>query len=92
MPHTQGPWYFHGREIFGDGGSISFATVFEPSHGLTEQEQRANARLIAAAPELLAALKEVDPHNPRRSDCNERACGNCSTCRARAAIAKAEGK
>jgi hypothetical protein len=42
----------------------NIATVI-PCYGLTAEQVEANARLIAAAPELLAALKELTD-NPRR--------------------------
>lgn len=48
----------------------------------------ANARLIAAAPELLAALKESIEFSPYRGESEE----TPFLRRARAAIAKAEGK
>lgn len=56
---------------------------------VSEEEAKANARLIAAAPDLLAALKaliETDRHDLT----DKRPCDSCSA--ARAAIAKAEGK
>lgn len=44
----------------------NIATVI-PCYGLTAEEVEANARLIAAAPDLLAAIKEAIS-NPRRLD------------------------
>ncbi len=44
----------------------NIATVI-PSFGMEPEEVEANARLIAAAPELLAALKKIIA-NPRRAD------------------------
>lgn len=64
--HTPGPWYIH--DLRGIRGPISISCV-TPDHisvadigpGMenTEAEVLANARLIAAAPELLAALEAV---------------------------------
>lgn len=62
------------------------------------EQQRANAYLIAAAPELLGALKNIEEWAEMRA--REHACAgiHCSTCspmeiveEARAAIARAEG-
>jgi len=94
--HTSGPWqYVTGEDWDGatvqtqggriiaccDGCDIPGATK-EP----TTDEAKANARLIAAAPEMLEALRELcadtylaDPINADRMS------------KARAAIAKAEG-
>jgi hypothetical protein len=56
--HTQGPWHLGKRggnpAIYGKDGT----EVAEILHGLTP-EWRANARLIAAAPEMLAALESI---------------------------------
>ena len=56
--HTSGPWYLGRRAgnpaIYGKDGT----EVAEILHGLTD-EWRANARLIAAAPEMLAALESI---------------------------------
>jgi len=89
MTHTQGPWSYIGN---GDvvaksdkycGGEKDIASVF-----LTvNDEDEANARLIAAAPELLEALKDM-------LDGHEDACtgyGEGAADKARAAIAKATG-
>lgn len=41
------------------------------------------AALSERLEEARRALEELDPGNPGRTDCNERGCGECSTCRAR---------
>lgn len=86
--HTPGPWHAgRGQQSTivydAEGWGVASATVF---HGRTEPETSiANASLIAAAPDLLAALELVldDPQSldgrPRTYEA------------ARAAIAKAKG-
>lgn len=93
MRHTPAPWrLFHdeGSQRYeiddGRAGSKPIASV---DYGLCEpfdSEQGANARLIAAAPELLQALKLCRAHLPE-PDCPVW-CDVCS--RIDAAIAKAE--
>lgn len=84
--HTPGPWVFNG----GDHAPILhiYATddkhVFHDVRPLPEQE--ANARLMAAAPELLAALKALLAELPNFM-AKSGAVGD-----ARAAVAKAEGR
>jgi len=94
--HTPGPWQSLPEEcdkpyirirgtVF--GGRYKIANVITPSYeGVHEREAvetRANARLIAAAPELLDFAKEW---LARQGSDN-----NYMTEKARAAIAKAEG-
>jgi hypothetical protein len=101
MTHTPGPWYayradYQGRPdeapIFVVGPS-EFHTVAKVRAGNTDddlpKQTEANALLIAAAPELLAALKAVltvwhDATATRHDDAAAEAA-------ALAAIAKAEG-
>ena len=95
--HTPGPWYV---EQDGDAWKINsdecgIALVHDPIAIELDRadEIEANARLIAAAPELLEALDELTtlllPDNPKPKG------GLCETCRrlafetVRAAIAKA---
>jgi hypothetical protein len=84
-PHTKGPWalsqYRHGLRIVSedhpsvDENAIICELEPEEVFGTTE-EIKANARLIAAAPDLLAALKEaaaqfrwyVELHNAKGDD------------------------
>lgn len=57
--HTPGPWYFacdaDGTMVTDDTGAQ--IAMWPPQGGTVEQ--CANARLIAAAPELLAVLKDI---------------------------------
>lgn len=66
MPHTPGPWRVvsnaSGLQVFNDpelGHAEPLAALsYQPSHLQTPTSQ-ANARLIAAAPDLLAAAEET---------------------------------
>lgn len=83
MKHTPGPWGLNIDTVcIRDGVSVQPVTHHMDSQGM------ADARLIAAAPELLEALKAMrdafwgTSHNEAEDAANEMA---------RAAIAKAEG-
>lgn len=89
MAHTPGPWHTFDRLVQGPGGAPVAAV-----HGPHVWD---NVRLIAAAPELLAALKLLrDPDGDGEWVCY---CddphyegGKCENCVATAAIDKAEGR
>ena len=101
--HTPGPWVVDGDVIRGDqqrNGSISVASMLDVSYPYGRragESKHANARLIAAAPDLLDAAKLViawyeaeDDHSKadfyqRMDMCRE------SESALRAAIAKATG-
>lgn len=56
--HTRGPWEDTGVFIEADGEALAEVKFLQrPSIRLGELERVANARLIAAAPDLLAAAK-----------------------------------
>ena len=92
--HTPGPWILQGGRSFRtQGGQFYLAystlkTTGEPSFK-DFVELDANARLIAAAPELLAALHEMLPIVAMRVQGTTD--GEPLLKRARAAIAKATG-
>lgn len=115
VKHTPGPWKVVIRDI--DNQKIKKATCINDSHwvdttsgisiadiGLSEP----NARLIAAAPEMLEALKLINPvlnqeqcpfcghpgtsSKDDNSDWEEGHGDGCELILIRAAIAKAEGK
>jgi hypothetical protein len=110
--HTPGPWKAehdnYGDEIWYGGNACGMWTIRGPNgcymascdNGSEAERARceADARLIAAAPELLAVLREFvppgsaahDPTCPRVRHGDYESC-NCRAGRARAAIAKAEG-
>lgn len=95
--HTPGPWEiarytnYNGWSIWAEGrGCIAERWYPSACSEAENDEMKKTARLIAAAPELLAALKRLqasvfqsEPHEP-----------NCGCCyhEAAAAIAKAEGR
>lgn len=93
--HTPGPWSAEKYLLDDDepnGGSVCeinciVGYVAEIVHG-----NEADARLIAAAPELLEALKGLMNPPLDHTYCFSGSCGECQECAARAAIAKAEGE
>jgi len=90
--HTQGPWEY-GEDC---DNEWYFAAASNPNVQLgwvcpnEESTQEANARLIAAAPELLEALKDLEAGYERLKD-QGYPVSDCQK-QARAAIAKARGE
>ena len=87
--HTPGPWHVGmkpGPIVYGEDGA-QVAPLHVPM--VPKEENRANARLIAAAPELLEALENLLEHVENRD-----ALGAywADPMAARAAIAKAKGE
>ncbi len=103
--HTPGPWKVGNGDIFADGNETSdfddivICAIGQSGGGRSHEyavvkahkpEGRANARLIAAAPELLEALKEI-----RRVGDDKMAFASewaAAVAKADAAISKAEGR
>lgn len=88
--HTKGPWEIEtkGSRHFIDGADQLTVAYVDRAGVRDRQEIEANARLIAAAPELLAALKAIADyvavmHGHRGGDISQYAI---------AAINKAEGR
>jgi hypothetical protein len=103
--HTPGPWSV-GEDNVGDGCNIRDANGNRVAHTATSRnhgtekidpaEAKANARLIAAAPDLLKALKELlDASEASPDDLPaheyESIVADAHN-RARAALSRAEGK
>ena len=87
MKHTPGPWEMDGSgAVFGpDGDPIMTCGLYAVCFGEGSEEGYANARLIAAAPDLLAACVEF----VRKVECGE-ARSKRSYAQMKAAIKKAE--
>ncbi len=75
MKHTQGEWKYEG----GDNGSCEVDAVkttiglcrWDKNTGeyvISREEMEANAKLVAAAPEMLALLKEIDDCHDNYAD------------------------
>jgi hypothetical protein len=71
MPHTPAPWQiksdYEPLSIVGnvdgsDDGQYHYTPICEVEPTLFPDENTANARLIAAAPDLLAALLKIEAH------------------------------
>lgn len=80
MSHTPGPWTANHNIVATTRGRLAIDCGMS---GATDAEDCANARLVAAAPELLAALKAL-------VDVDEVTAGTYEM--AESAIAKAEGR
>jgi hypothetical protein len=92
IPHTPGPWIvgplFEIRALpIGRKARIVAQALM--GAGITFEERAANAHLIAAAPDLLAALKNLVRKIERD---NLSTTAGMGTAKARTAIAKAEGR
>lgn len=96
--HTPGPWWASGSDfavLAADADDAPYArTVAETNVGdMTDVEALANARLIAAAPDLLHALKQMQACSHKTHSHGEFPAKTCGLCtKALAAIAKAEGQ
>jgi len=101
--HTPGPWKAHFEEAYyvtgPDLGRVAMMMNLKGAYGLggrrSGNESAANCRLIAAAPELLEALKEITADYADRFDLDSPSTNpgiKSSIRQARAAIAKAEGQ
>jgi len=102
--HTPGPWEVVDggdfRQVHGPGGeAIAFEPIVvhrgSPATGtwVDANGEEANLRLIAAAPEMLEALRQAkDWLDEVGCDCGTDEPGTCAMCLVDAAIAKAEGK
>lgn len=68
VTHTPGPWRVtpHGERISIDAPQANFLgvarlnTTGSPALGIPDAQSKANARLIAAAPELFRVLEAID--------------------------------
>jgi hypothetical protein len=97
--HTAGEWKAYYPADAQPGDACEDAAVIASEYGMIavtvddvgdESEQNANARLIAAAPDLLSVCKRMVAVFSFDRDCLGSKCGVCPLCKARAAIAKAE--
>lgn len=94
--HTPGPWRVHDEFILAGGegrGGRVIAMNHDRIHYECEPENEANAHLIAAAPDLLAAC--IDTLVEMREAGWTCSCSAgypaCAKCKIRAAVAKAQG-
>ena len=90
MSHTPGPWNVMPSKRSGLLHVETDATAPEAGVAICSLVGAGNARLIAAAPELLKALEVLVETFPCQNGCKPDDM-NCATMRARAAIKKAKG-
>ena len=94
--HTPGPWCIKDHRNVGEGFSITNAVADGPFYdGIASlADVEADARLIAAAPELLEALRELTDDVADRFDLDSPSANpgiKSTVAAARAAVAKATG-
>ena len=87
--HTQGPWIADGAQVFTNETNVAQANGYR----IDRETVEANARMMAAAPELLEALRgmlALDEEHHQRGHCDDDVCAEVR--KALAAIAKATGE
>ena len=98
MSHTPGPWRVHPtlaevNEMTDGRFSTPICKWFWPTGLRSIEETLSNARLIAAAPELLEILEQHPDVQDQNPYCSDPKCLACTwTRRARAVIAQAKGE
>lgn len=94
--HTPGPWHVgqFDEQLFVSDSTRNFdVCIIQPQHANPSSDARANARLIAAAPDLLEALEALVPHVLHYAAMNNaHPSAHKDAASARAAIAKAKGE
>ena len=98
--HTPGPWIVRTDLQFDHGGAIVSSTYdcYDNCSNLVaicdvqSMPNAANARLIAAAPDMLAALEIISQSWPAHDSESASPVADAMAAKARAAIAKARGQ
>ena len=94
--HTPGPWAVNPFrttvDACDDEGPLPICKLLWPTNRRSEDETEANARLIAAAPELLEALQELMDEQNGPPLIRDAPAWEAAMSKARAAIAKVEGR
>lgn len=84
--HTPGPWRVSGDSVASVLTNVVLCQTFSPAPYRGEAQREANARLIAAAPDLLDACKMAElTLSLSDNDCRDRPpsgdrCGECVRC------------
>lgn len=92
MAHTPGPWDCDGTEVYAEHLCVSIAyrtRTCDEGNWMPNEEVEANARLIAAAPELLEAARLA---NQELIDLGQGSSASPALRALWSAIAKAEGR
>ncbi|MED5545748.1 MAG: hypothetical protein VYD90_10905 [Pseudomonadota bacterium] len=92
VKHTPGPWYVEDGEkgVWVNSDALASKGIAVVVNYCGDEARRANAQLLAAAPELLEALEEAELH--LRDFANVLSYDPVEADEARVAIAKARGE
>ncbi len=90
--HTPGPWFFSFESVDPEWAIITISGGFVVANVNSHQKQEANARLIAAAPDMLVACEALVLYDSNDTDDVKMMINyNNAIELAKAAIAKAKG-